>query len=295
MLRSRHLMFAPFFRGKYFVISPTKQNQMTLAQTAFDRLLTIMDELRAQCPWDRKQTIESLRLLTIEETYELADAIDAKDMQMLKEEIGDVLLHMIFYAKIASEQKAFDITEVIQTLCEKLIRRHPHIYGDPENQGKRTQVTTEAEVKHNWEQIKMKERKKSVLEGVPQSLPAVVKAYRIQDKAKQVGFEWENKADVWKKVEEELDEFRQYSEKEKLNVEEQERMEQEFGDVLFSLVNFSRFLNIDPEAALEKTNKKFITRFRMMEELAASQKKSLKEMTLEEMDGLWNKAKQQYR
>lgn len=262
---------------------------------SFLRLVGIMDDLREKCPWDKKQTIQSLRQMTIEETYELADAIDAKDMQMLKEEIGDVLLHMIFYAKIASEQKAFDITEVIQTLCEKLIRRHPHIYGDPENQGKRTQVTTEAEVKHNWEQIKMKERKKSVLEGVPQSLPAVVKAYRIQDKAKQVGFEWENKADVWKKVEEELDEFRQYSEKEKLNVEEQERMEQEFGDVLFSLVNFSRFLNIDPEAALEKTNKKFIARFRMMEELAASQKKSLKEMTLEEMDGLWNKAKQQYR
>ena len=252
---------------------------------AFERLLKIMDELRAQCPWDRRQTIESLRLLTIEETYELADAIDEKDMKLLKEEIGDILLHMVFYSKIASEQKAFDITEVISTLCEKLIRRHPHIYGD-------VKVSSEAEVKHNWEQIKMKERKKSVLEGVPHSLPAVVKAFRIQDKAKQVGFEWENKKDVWKKVEEELDEFRHYSSRENLLEDEKEKMKSEYGDLMFSLINFSRFLEIDPEAALEKTNKKFISRFRMMEDIAAEQKRKLKEMTLQEMDLLWNQAKE---
>lgn len=268
---------------------------MTPAQIAFDRLLIIMNQLREQCPWDKKQTLESLRLLTIEETYELADAIDVQDMKLLKEEIGDVLLHMVFYAKIAEEKSAFDITDVINTLCDKLIRRHPHIYGDPDNGGELVKVTSELEVKHNWEQIKMKERKKSVLEGVPVSLPAVVKAFRIQDKAKQVGFEWENKEDVWKKVEEELDEFRQYASREKLTEEEKERMQQEFGDVLFSLVNFSRFLEIDPEAALEKTNKKFIARFRMMEDLALQQERPLKEMTLAEMDALWNKAKEVYR
>lgn len=268
---------------------------MTPAQIAFDRLLIIMNQLREQCPWDKKQTLESLRLLTIEETYELADAIDVQDMKLLKEEIGDVLLHMVFYAKIAEEKSAFDITDVINTLCDKLIRRHPHIYGDPDNGGELVKVTSELEVKHNWEQIKMKERKKSVLEGVPVSLPAVVKAFRIQDKAKQVGFEWENKEDVWKKVEEELDEFRQYASREKLTEEEKERRQQEFGDVLFSLVNFSRFLEIDPEAALEKTNKKFIARFRMMEDLALQQERPLKEMTLAEMDALWNKAKEVYR
>ncbi len=268
---------------------------MTPAQIAFDRLLTIMNELREQCPWDKKQTLASLRLLTIEETYELADAIDEQDMKMLKEEIGDVLLHMVFYAKIAEEKAAFDIADVINTLCDKLIRRHPHIYGDPENGGKLVKVDSELDVKHNWEQIKMKERKKSVLEGVPHSLPAIVKAFRIQDKAKQVGFEWENKADVWKKVEEELDEFRQYATLDEQSAEEKELMQQEFGDVLFSLVNFSRFLEIDPEAALEKTNKKFIARFRMMEDLALQQKRALKEMTLSEMDALWNKAKEVFR
>ena len=257
---------------------------MGTAGEAFERLLKIMDELREQCPWDRKQTLESLRLLTIEETYELADAIDLKDMKLLKEEIGDLMLHMVFYAKIASEQKQFDITEAIHSLCEKLIRRHPHIYGD-------VKVSGEDDVKKNWEQIKMKERKKSVLEGVPHSLPAIVKAFRIQDKAKQVGFEWENKADVWKKVEEELDEFRQYATKENLTADEQELMEKEFGDLLFSLVNFSRFVNVDPEAALEKTNKKFIQRFLMMEEMAKEQQRQLKDMTLEEMDALWNKTK----
>lgn len=268
---------------------------MTPAQNAFGRLITIMNELREQCPWDRKQTLQSLRLLTIEETYELADAIDEKDMKMLKEEIGDVLLHMVFYSKIADEQQAFNITDVINTLCDKLVRRHPHIYGDPDNDGKLVKVSSEEEVKQNWEQIKMKERKKSVLEGVPASLPAVVKAYRIQDKARQVGFEWENKSDVWKKVDEELDELSQYATREHLTAAEKDSMEQEFGDVLFSLVNFSRFLDIDPEAALEKTNKKFISRFRLMEDLAAAEKKTLKEMTLAEMDVLWNRAKAVFR
>lgn len=251
---------------------------------AFERLLKIMDELREQCPWDRKQTLESLRLLTIEETYELADAIDLNDMKLLKEEIGDLMLHMVFYTKIASEQKQFDITDAIHTLCEKLIRRHPHIYGD-------VKVSGEEDVKKNWEEIKMKERKKSVLEGVPHSLPAMVKAYRVQDKAKQVGFEWENKKDVWKKVNEELAEFSEYAEKENLSDQEKELMEKEFGDLLFSLVNFSRFVHVDPEAALEKTNKKFIQRFLLMEEMAKAQQRQLKEMTLEEMDELWNKTK----
>ncbi len=258
------------------------------AGIAFERLLAIMNELRAKCPWDRKQTLESLRLLTIEETYELTDAIDIKDMKLLKEEIGDVLLHMVFYAKIASEQNAFDITEAINTLCEKLIRRHPHIYGD-------TKVSGEEDVKRNWEQIKMKERKKSVLEGVPSSLPAVVKAFRIQDKAKQVGFEWENKHDVWEKVKEELNEFSEYADKENLDAEEKEKMEKEFGDLMFSLINFSRFVQVDPEAALEKTNKKFIQRFLMMEDLAMQQQRPLHSMTLNEMDALWNKAKEVFR
>jgi XTP/dITP diphosphohydrolase len=265
------------------------------AAAAFERLLKIMDELREQCPWDQKQTIESLRLLTIEETYELADAIDEKNMKLLKEEVGDILLHMVFYAKIASEQNEFNMEAVITSLCEKLIRRHPHIYGDGGTGDVLRKVNSAADVKHNWEQIKMMERKKSVLEGVPVSLPAVVKAYRIQDKAKQVGFEWENKADVWKKVEEELAEFKQYSEQENLPAEEKELMEKEFGDLLFSLVNFSRFLQIDPEAALEKTNKKFISRFRMMEDDAEKMNRKLKDMTLEEMDQLWNKAKELYR
>lgn len=268
---------------------------MSTAQVAFDRLLRIMNELREQCPWDRKQTLESLRMLTIEETYELADAIDRKDMGLLKEEIGDVLLHMVFYSKIAEEQKSFDISDVINTLCDKLIRRHPHIYGDPENGGALVKVNSEADVKHNWEQIKMKERKKSVLEGVPVSLPAVVKAFRIQDKAKQVGFEWEHKADVWKKVEEELEELRQHTAEEMPTPEQKDKMEQEFGDVLFSLINYSRFLGVDPDAALEKTNKKFISRFQLMESFALEEKRTLKEMSLSEMDALWNRAKLIYR
>jgi XTP/dITP diphosphohydrolase len=264
---------------------------MNDAQIAFGRLLKIMDQLREQCPWDKRQTIASLRLLTIEETYELADAIDENDMKLLKEEIGDILLHMVFYSRIASEQYSFDITDVINTLCDKLIRRHPHIYGDPENGGELVKVNSDKDVKHNWEQIKMKERKKSVLEGVPQSLPSVVKAYRIQDKAKQVGFEWENKQEVWMKVEEELQEFSEYASSDDLSAEEKNKMENEFGDLMFSLINFSRFLEIDPEAALEKTNKKFIARFRMMEEIAEKQNMKLKNMTLSEMDLLWNQAK----
>jgi XTP/dITP diphosphohydrolase len=268
---------------------------MNASQVAFGRLLKIMDDLREQCPWDKKQTLDSLRLLTIEETYELADAIDDNDMKLLKEEIGDILLHMVFYSRIASEQGAFDITSVINALCDKLIRRHPHIYGFPENSEELVKVNSEADVKHNWEQIKMKERKKSVLEGVPQSLPAVVKAFRIQDKAKQVGFEWENKQDVWMKVEEELKEFSEYASREDLPAEEKKRMESEFGDLLFSLINFSRFLEIDPEAALEKTNKKFISRFRMMEDTAEKQDRKLKDMTLGEMDLLWSHAKEIYK
>jgi XTP/dITP diphosphohydrolase len=260
---------------------------MSEAAMAFDRLLGIMNDLREKCPWDKKQTLESLRLLTLEETYELADAIDQKDMKLLKEEIGDVMLHLVFYSKIASEQNSFNITEVISTLCDKLIRRHPHIYGDVE-------ANDEATVKKNWEQIKMGERKKSVLEGVPAALPAVVKAYRIQDKARQVGFEWENKNDVWKKVLEELMEFSEYAEKENLTDEEKEKMDKEFGDLIFSLINFSRFLKIDPEAALEKTNKKFIQRFLMMESSALQQQRTLHDMTLKEMDDLWNKAKELY-
>jgi len=261
---------------------------MSEAGIAFERLLGIMNDLREKCPWDRKQTLESLRLLTIEETYELADAIDTKDMKLLKEEIGDLMLHMVFYARIASEHKAFDITETINDLCEKLIRRHPHIYGDVIANDKTT-------VKKNWEQIKMNERKRSVLEGVPHSLPAVVKAFRIQDKAKQVGFEWENKQDVWEKVKEELSEFSEYAEKENLSADEKEKMDKEFGDLMFSLINFSRFLQIDPEAALEKTNKKFIQRFLMMEDIAQQQQRRLHDMTLMEMDALWSKAKEVYK
>ncbi|HYV90796.1 MAG TPA: nucleoside triphosphate pyrophosphohydrolase [Chitinophagales bacterium] len=261
---------------------------MSEAGIAFERLLNIMNDLREKCPWDRKQTFESLRLLTIEETYELADAIDQKDMKLLKEEIGDLMLHIVFYAKIASEQNAFDITQAINDLCEKLIRRHPHIYSD-------FVAENEDAVKKNWEQIKMKERKRSVLEGVPHSLPAVVKAFRIQDKAKQVGFEWENKHDVWEKVKEELSEFSEYAEQENLPADDKEKMEKEFGDLMFSLINFSRFVQIDPEAALEKTNKKFIQRFLMMEDIAKQQQRSLHEMTLREMDELWNKAKEVYK
>lgn len=235
-----------------------------------------MDDLREKCPWDKKQTFESLRILSIEEMYELADAIIEKDIIGIKEEVGDLMLHMVFYAKIASEQKAWDIADSINGLCEKLIHRHPHIYGDVE-------AKTEEEVKKNWELLKLKEGKKSILEGVPKSLPAMVKAYRMQEKTGQVGFEWETKEDVWKKVEEEIEEL-----KEAVAEKSQEDKEDEFGDVLFSLINYARFLNIDPEAALEKTNKKFKKRFEYIEKKAP---KSLSDMTLQEMDLLWNEAK----
>jgi XTP/dITP diphosphohydrolase len=243
---------------------------------SFTKLVAIMDELREKCPWDKKQTIQTLRPLTIEETYELADAITEENWQELKEELGDLLLHIIFYSRIANEQNKFTLTEVIEHICNKLIVRHPHIYGD-------VNVNDEEDVKRNWEKIKLTEGKTSVLSGVPVSLPAVVKAARIQDKAKQVGFEWEKKEDVWLKVQEEMKELQEA-------VEENNPMEQEqeFGDVLFSLVNYARFLNIDAENALERTNKKFIHRFTRMETIASDAGKKLHEMTLDEMDGIWN-------
>ena len=246
---------------------------------AFARILKIMDELREQCPWDRKQTMETLRPLTIEETYELGDAILQADMKDVKEELGDLLLHIVFYAKIGEEKGAFDIAGVINTLCEKLIHRHPHIYGD-------VKVKDEEDVKRNWEQLKLKEGKKSVLAGVPNSLPALIKAYRIQDKAAQVKFEWDNIEDVWKKVEEETAEL-----KEAIALNDNAKMEEEFGDLLFAMVNYARFLEVDPETALERTNIKFIRRFKYIEEQALQQNRSLNDMTLGEMDGIWNEAK----
>lgn len=248
---------------------------------SFLHLVQIMDELREQCPWDRKQTIASLRPMTIEETYELADAVTNNDWQNIKEELGDLLLHILFYAKIGTEQNQFTLQEVIDGICEKLIVRHPHIYGD-------VKVNDEEDVKRNWEKIKMKEGKKSVLAGVPQSLPAVVKAARIQEKAKQVGFEWETKEDVWKKVEEEMGELH-----EAMQTGVQDEIESEFGDILFSLVNYARFLQIDAEGALERTNKKFIYRFVKMEQEAKSMGKELTDMTLGEMDAIWNRVKKQ--
>ncbi len=246
---------------------------------AFVRLLGIMDELRAKCPWDQKQTFESLRHLTIEETYELGDAILDANPDEIKKELGDLLLHIVFYAKIGSETNAFDIADVANGICEKLIHRHPHIYAD-------VSVADEEEVKRNWEKLKLKEGKKSVLEGVPNSLPALVKASRIQDKAKGVGFDWEKPEQVWEKVAEEIDEFRA-----EVAQGDQAKMEQEFGDVLFSLVNYARFLNINPEDALERTNKKFIKRFTHLEKRAVEIGKPLSEMTLSEMDVFWNEAK----
>ena len=244
-----------------------------------DRLLTIMDELREQCPWDRKQTMESLRHLTIEETYELGDAILDKDLNEVKKELGDLLLHIFFYAKIGSETGDFDIADVASDISEKLINRHPHIYGDID-------VSDEEEVKKNWENIKLKEGKKSVLQGVPMSLPALVKANRIQDKVAGVGFDWEKPADVLDKVREELGEIQ-----EEIDKGNQATIEEEFGDVLFSLVNYARFLKINPENALEKTNKKFIKRFKYLENKAIESGKTLKEMTLAEMDTFWQEAK----
>jgi XTP/dITP diphosphohydrolase len=250
---------------------------------AFDRLLKIMDELRKQCPWDRKQTLASLRHLTIEETYELGDAILDENMDELKGEIGDLMLHMVFYSKIASEKGAFDIADVLNAICDKLVHRHPHIYGDVE-------ANDEETVKANWEKLKLKEGKKSVLEGVPRSLPALVKATRIQDKVKGIGFEWDNKEQVWDKVNEEIAEFR--VEEEKGN---QAEMEAEFGDVLFALINYARWNKINPEDALAKTNKKFIDRFQWMETNAASEGKQLSDMNLKEMDIYWEKAKKVFK
>lgn len=252
------------------------------ALEAFDRLLTIMDELREQCPWDRKQTLESLRHLTIEETYELSDAIVEGDMQEIQKELGDLILHIVFYSKIASEQQAFDVTDVLHGICEKLIVRHPHIYGD-------VQADDAAAVERNWEKIKLKEKnnsKKTVLGGVPKSLPALIKAMRIQDKAKGVGFDWEHKAQVWEKVEEEMEEFQ---EEEKAG--NQEKMQEEYGDLLFSLVNYARFTGINPEEALERSNKKFIKRFNYLEEKVKLEGKELDDMSLEEMDAYWKEAK----
>lgn len=244
---------------------------------AFGRLLNIMDDLREQCPWDRKQTMESLRNLTIEETYELADAILKEDLEEVKEEIGDILLHMVFYSKIAEEKSAFDVADALNAVCEKLIKRHPHIYGD-------VKADTEEAVKKNWEQLKLKEGKKSVLQGVPKSLPAMVKAYRMQEKTAQVGFEWENSVQVWEKVEEEIAEFKEVVD----SGGSQERKEEEFGDILFSLINYARFEKIDPETALERINQKFKHRFEYIEKQAD---RPLVDMSLEEMDALWNEAK----
>ncbi len=253
----------------------------------FIRLVGIMDELREKCPWDKKQTVQSLRQMTIEETYELADAITENDWKGIKEEAGDLLLHILFYSKIGSEQGQFTLEEVIKGIAEKLIARHPHIYGDPANGGQVVKVNNEEDVKRNWEKLKMKEGKKSVLEGVPKALPAMVKAMRLQEKAKQVGFEWENKEQVWLKVEEEMAEL-----KEVLDTGQPEKVEEEFGDLVFSLINYARFLQVDAENALERTNKKFIHRFTVMEQQALNNGKDLKEMTLEEMDAIWNSIKQ---
>ncbi|GAA4318260.1 nucleoside triphosphate pyrophosphohydrolase [Compostibacter hankyongensis] len=245
----------------------------------FERLLKIMDELREQCPWDRKQTIHSLRQQSIEELYELTDAITEEDWPGIREELGDLLLHIVFYARIASEQQQFTITEVINGVCDKLIARHPHIYGSVKAEDEET-------VKRNWEKLKLKEGKESVLSGVPQSLPALVKAMRLQEKAKQVGFEWDTREQVWDKVEEELGEL-----KEAVEEGVQDRMEEELGDVLFSLVNYARFIRVDAENALERTNKKFIRRFRQMETLVQQEGKQLSDLSLQEMDALWQKVK----
>ncbi len=246
---------------------------------AFGRLLDIMDDLREKCPWDRKQTMETLRHLTIEEVYELGDAILDEDLPEVKKELGDLLLHMVFYAKIGEEKEAFDIADVLHSICEKLIHRHPHIYGDVE-------ANDEETVKANWEKLKLKEGKKSVLEGVPRSLPALVKATRIQDKARGAGFDWEETAQVWDKLREEVAELEH-----EVKAAEADKIEAEFGDVLFSLINISRFIKVDPESALERTNKKFIRRFQYLEEAAKEAGLSLDEMSLSEMDSYWDEAK----
>lgn len=245
---------------------------------AFERLLNIMDDLREKCPWDKKQTLETLRPLTIEETYELADAIIDNDLKSLEGEIGDLFLHLVFYCKLGEEQNVFTVTSVLNAISDKLINRHPHIYGD-------VKATTEEDVKSNWEKIKLNEGKTSVLQGVPASLPAMVKASRIQEKVKGIGFEWDNKEDVWNKVKEELEEFQIEQEKNSAF------MEEEFGDILFSLVNYARFVDINPENALAKTNAKFINRFQLMEKMIQNDKQNIQEMSLAEMDVYWEKAK----
>jgi XTP/dITP diphosphohydrolase len=255
---------------------------MPTLSESFLRLVAIMDELREKCPWDQKQTVETLRHMTIEETYELADAITDKDWKGIKEELGDLLLHILFYSRIGKEQNQFTLEEVINGISEKLIIRHPHIYAD-------VKVKDEEEVKSNWEKLKLKEGKTSILSGVPVSLPATVKAMRLQEKARKVGFEWENKEQVWQKVEEEVGELHQAVE-----TTDKDKIEDEFGDLIFSLINYARFLQIDAENALERTNKKFIRRFTEMETEALKQSKNLDEMTLEEMDAIWNAIKQQH-
>ena len=250
---------------------------------AFLRLVTIMDELREKCPWDKKQTIQSLRQLTIEETYELADAITEDNWAGIREELGDLLLHIVFYARIGDEKKQFTLEEVIAGICDKLIARHPHIYGD-------IKVENAEDVKKNWEKLKLKEGKSSVIGGVPQSLPATVKAMRLQEKAKQVGFEWDSKEQVWEKVEEEIKEL-----KSAIHDGDTAKTEEEFGDVIFSLINYARFLQVDAENALEKTNKKFIHRFTQMEQVALKQGRDLSQMSLQEMDAIWNNIKQRQR
>lgn len=252
-------------------------NTIQKKKDAFERLLNVMDDLRAKCPWDMKQTIQTLRHLTIEETYELAEAIDDENFPEIKKELGDLLLHIVFYAKIGDEKNAFDIADVCDALCEKLIVRHPHIYGD-------VKVSGDEEVKQNWEKIKLKEGNKSVLGGVPNALPAIIKAMRMQDKAAQVGFDWSNKEDVWEKVQEELQEFK--------NASTPETREQEFGDLLFSLINYARFEDINPDAALENTNRKFKYRFQKIEEHARSLGKSITDLSIDEMNEEWEKAKQ---
>jgi MazG family protein len=251
---------------------------------SFNRLQEILDELREKCPWDKKQTIHTLRQLTIEESYELADAISSDDWNGIKEELGDMLLHILFYAKIATEQNKFTIQDVIEANREKLIHRHPHIYGD-------VKVTDEEEVKRNWENLKLKEGKKSILSGVPRSLPPLVQAMRIQEKAKQVGFEWENKEQVWDKVIEEANELKEEVRLMDTGEGEQKKMEEELGDLLFSVVNYARFLNIDPDQALARTNKKFMQRFQAMEDIVGGEGKKMTDLNLQEMDAIWNTVK----
>lgn len=270
--------------SKYYLTPSPDPNRSQKLQ-AFDRLLTIMDELRAGCPWDMKQTFDSLRYLTLEEVYELSDTIISKDYKELEKEIGDIMLHLVFYAKIGEEEKLFDMASVLTAISDKLVHRHPHIYAD-------TKVSGEKEVKDNWEKIKLKEKgNKSVLGGVPKTLPALVKAMRIQEKASGVGFDWDNKDQVWQKVEEEIQEFVTELDRNNGSVEDKERLEDEFGDILFSLINYSRFVGINPEDALERTNKKFIKRFQYIENQSKEAGKPLSEMSLDEMEALWQRAK----